>query len=180
MVLFGEPITDIALIAVIIAVVLFILQKVVGGKKLKENQKKMKEKQKQIKELNKKGDEKSKQKAMELQKEMLAEMPQMLSGSMKTMIISMVIVLPTLWWLQSVYAGQQIVLPIALPIFGTETSWFWWYVIVGIIAAVILNIGGSIVNKIKEKKEIKVEPKEEKKEKPVVEDNENETKIESE
>ena len=138
-----NPAVDIALIAIAVALVSLVIQRKVMGKAgMKERQKEIKEKGAKIKELMKRDDEQAKNETKRLEKEMLDESMKMMQKSMKHMVIIMVIVIPTFWFLGANYknASGLPVGNVTLPLLGFIPSSIAWYIVVGIIAGIILNV----------------------------------------
>ena len=137
-----NPTIDIALIAIAISLVSLLVQRKVMGKGgMKEKQRAMKERQKQMTELMKRQDEQAKNELKSLEKEMMDESMGMMQKSMKHMVVIMVIVVPTFWFLNSNY-GKAVGLPIGdvkLPLLGLIPSAIAWYIVAGIVASLILN-----------------------------------------
>ncbi|MFA4907603.1 MAG: hypothetical protein WC602_05015, partial [archaeon] len=77
-----------------------------------------------------------------LEKEMLDESMKMMQKSMKHMVIIMVIVIPTFWFLGANYknASGLPVGNVTLPLLGFIPSSIAWYIVVGIIAGIMLNV----------------------------------------
>ncbi|MCX8158554.1 MAG: EMC3/TMCO1 family protein [Candidatus Diapherotrites archaeon] len=155
-----SPIVDISLVSVAIVIILQIIQnKIHDRKKMKEQRDKMTEKQKRLKELMK-NFEKNKKEIDKLQNELLLEMNEMLSKNLKFMLVSLVLALPTFWYLGSFYSSYIIDLPIPVPWFGKnsliemykQTNWLGWYVLSSLFTTLIINIFYSIKDKIEEKK----------------------------
>ena len=151
-----DPQTDITLIAIGLGIVSQALQrKLMNKKAMKANQEKMKEKQKKLNELLKKEDKKSKNEAESIQKEMLEEMNVMMKGSMRMMMASMIIFIPTFWYLGGVYGNEIISLPFPIPWFGAkefielynETSWMGWYVLNSLFFSILFNMAMNLYEK---------------------------------
>ncbi len=146
--MFVNPMVDIAIAAgVIVTVSKLIQHKFMDMKGMKRQQKEMKEMQKNINELMKKTDQKSQEEAKTLQSDMMGSMNKMMGKNMKVMMISMAVILPIFWWLSGNYNEAVINLPFSFPFLGTQTTWFWWYV----ICSLGLSISLAIITKIYEK-----------------------------
>lgn len=155
-----SPQVDIAMIAIGLSIVSQIIQrKVVNRGEMKRKQAEMKGKQNRIKELMKRNDTKSKNELQVLEREMMEAMSTMMKGSMKMMVYSMILFIPTLWFLSSSYGNEVIPLPISIPWFGTEsliqlyneTNWIGWYVLTSLICSLSFNAIINIYEKIKGK-----------------------------
>ena len=155
---FISPQIDIALVAVALSIVSQLMQRrFVNKKEMKRKQNEMKEKQERMKELMKSEDPKAKNEADALQAEMMENMSTMMKGSMKLMVFSMVLFIPTLWFLSSTYEGIAINLPIPIPWFGGEsfimlyntTSWLGWYILCSLTFSLSLNAAINIYEKVK-------------------------------
>ncbi len=143
---------DIALIAIALAIVSQMMQrKLVDKKGMKRKQEEMKKKQEMVKELMKRTDEKSKSELQALEQEMMESMSTMMKGSMKLMVFSMILFIPTLWFLSASYEGIAVDLPIPIPWFGGDrfimlynrTNWIGWYV----LCSLCFNLGlNAIIN----------------------------------
>lgn len=166
MVGFISPVVDIAIIAVVLVTTIQALQrKFVDRKKMKEDQKAIKEKQKKVRELMKKTDEKSKKEMEKLNKEVMESMSTMMQGSMRSMIISMAVIIPLWMFIGGTYANAIIALPFPIPFFSafnwldpgswfsfklyTETNWIGWYILISLSFSILLNIVLKIVEKVK-------------------------------
>jgi len=161
-----NPVVDIALAALIWVVVSQLLRrKLVDTKKLKREQARMKELQKQVQGLLKQNDEKSRQKADELQKEMLELMNRTMGGSMKPLLVTLPIIFVVYWVLGNMFSGIPIEIPFAVPVvhrmaefpfFGnfeiTSTlSWLWWFIYCSILIGIVFNVAIKIIEKTREK-----------------------------
>ncbi len=165
--LFGAM-ADIALITVVLFIVSQIAQnKFMNREEMKKHQDTIKQKQAKMKELMKKEDAKSKNELETLEKEMMQTMQNMMSGSSKVMLVSMVLFLPALWFLGEFYGKEIIPLPVPLPwlsvgfdLFNigtwgmtiySETNWFGWYFVCFIVLSILFSIGKEILKKMKAK-----------------------------
>jgi uncharacterized membrane protein (DUF106 family) len=163
--LFG-PAVDIGLLAAGLSIVMRLVQnKFVNRKQMKVRQAEMKKKQKRIKELAQRGDDKSKGEMMELQKEMMADMNEMMQGSMKSMMYTMVLIIPLWWFFGSNYAEVSINLPFAIPFWAAfdwfnpgswvtfkmfeTTNWIGWYVLISLIVSIVFSVALKIYDKVK-------------------------------
>lgn len=151
--MFINPQIDIALIAIALAVVSQVMQHTLTDRKwMKSSQKEMKEKQERIKELMKKGDS-AKGEIERLEKEMMDAMSKMMSGSMRLMLVSMIVFIPALWFLTGTYGNVVVPLPIPIPWLGgegiipimlyNETNWLGWYLLCSLASSLGLN---AVVN----------------------------------
>ncbi len=153
MVLFN-PMVELSLIAVAMVIIQQAIQEKIGNKKqLKEHQEKMKNIQEKVKGLIKKDDEKSRNERESLEKEMIESMNIVMQGSMKFMVVSLVIVLPLFWIAGLVYGAETINLPLPVPWFAaslelfnpltwielySQTNWIGWYVLNSIIFSILI------------------------------------------
>ena len=146
--MFVNPMADIAIASVVIVAISKVIHhKFMDMKGMKIQQKEMKEMQNKINELMKKTDQKSQEGAKKLQGDMMSTMNKMMSKNMKVMMISMAVILPVFWWLSGNYNEAVINLPFSFPFLGTQTNWFWWY----LICSIGISIAFAIVTKIYEK-----------------------------
>ena len=91
-------------------------------KEIKEKQKKVQE---QIKEHQKAGNH---QKALELQKELFAFMPEMMKHSMKPMLITFVPIIILFSIVRGLYAETSI-----------ASSWFWYYLVAAMVGSILFR-----------------------------------------
>ncbi len=154
-----SPHIDIALVAVVLSLLSQVMRRVLTDQKnIKKMQKGMKDKQAKIKELMKKEDAKSKKELERLQGEMMEGMALMMKGTNKLMLVSMVVFLPTFWFLGGVYGNFEFPLPVPLPWFGGEffitlvssTNFVGWYFVCSLVFSLVIN---GIINAIEKRKE---------------------------
>ena len=158
MLLLPDPAMDIALIAVLFGLFSFgVNRKLIDQKAMKATQKDMGEKRKKAMELMKKNDEKSKKEADKLNQEMMESTTKTMGGTLKAMVVVMIVFFPLFGIINASYEGKIISLPLNVPFLGTETSWFWWWVVVGIITSIVLQIGIKIFESMKEKNKVKAD-----------------------
>ena len=93
--------------------------------RMKEIKSKQKEIQKKIKEHQKAGET---EKMLQLQKEMMADMPEMFKHSFKPMLITLVPILLMFSYVRNVFAQTTL-----------ASSWFWWYLITALISSMIFR-----------------------------------------
>ncbi len=98
---------------------------VLDKEKMKEIKDRQKKVQEQIKTHQKAGEH---QKAMELQKQLFADMPEMMKHSLKPALITMVPMIILFSFLRGVYAETII-----------AKSWFWYYLVAAIIGSMIFR-----------------------------------------
>jgi len=151
---FVNPIIELALVSIAMSFVTQIIQRKFGNRdQMKEHQEKMKTTQKRVKELMTKEDEKSKQERESLEKEMLDSMNTVMKASMKTMVVSMAIVIPVFFLMGAVYEEEIIDLPLPVPWIGTQadllnpfswfelyeqTNWIGWYILVSLLFSLLI------------------------------------------
>lgn len=153
MLLLPDPAMDIALIAVLFGLFSFAVnRKLVDQKAMKASQKEMGEKRKKAMELMKKNDEKSKKEADKLNQEMMEATTKTMGGTLKAMVVVMIVFFPLFGFINGAYNGKIIALPFNVPFLGTQSSWFWWWVVVGLITSIALQIGIKIFEMTKEKR----------------------------
>ena len=167
--MFFSPVIEIALVSIVTSTLTQLIQFKFGNRaQLVEQQKKMKETQKRVSELVGKEDEKSKREKESLESEMLESMNTMMKSSMKSMILSFVVVIPVFAFSSSVYENIVVDLPFPVPWFSTnfnlfnplgwfelynQTNWIGWYVLVSLIfSLLIFNPLMNFYKKMKEKK----------------------------
>ena len=152
MLLLPDPAMDIALIAILFGLFSFIVnRKLIDQKAMKATQKEMGEKRKKAMELMKKNDEKSKKEADKLNQEMMEATTKTMGGTLKAMAVVMIVFFPLFAVINGSYEGKIIDLPLNVPFLGTQTSWFWWWVVIGLITSIVLQIGIKIFEMTKEK-----------------------------
>lgn len=110
------------LVSLIISIVNYFFLDKERMKEIKERQKKI---QDQIKAHQKAGEH---QKAMELQKQIFADMPEMMKHSLKPALITLIPMLIFFSFLRGAYEETII-----------AGSWFWYYLIVAIIGSMIFR-----------------------------------------
>ena len=110
------------LISLVISLVSYFILDKERMKELKDKQKKVQE---QIKAHQKAGEH---QKAMDLQKQLFADMPEMMKHSLKPALITMIPMLLFFSFLRGVYAETII-----------AKSWFWYYFVTAIIGSMIFR-----------------------------------------
>lgn len=93
--------------------------------RMREIKKKQKDTQIQIKQHQKSGDM---QKVMALQKELLADMPEMMKHSFKPMIITFLPIILLFSFMRGAYAETTL-----------ADSWFWWYFITTILSSIVFR-----------------------------------------
>jgi uncharacterized membrane protein (DUF106 family) len=152
---FVNPLVDIAFISFGLSVLVQALQRVLGSKQaMQKHQTGMKEKQEKMKVLMKNTDKQSQKELEKLQGEMLESMNDMMKGSMKMMVASMILFIPALWFLQGTYDGAVIALPVPMPWFvqgfdvlnigswGIEfykqTNWLGWYFVTSLAFSLLI------------------------------------------
>ena len=108
------------LVTLFITIVTYFMTDKVRMKELRDKQKRLKE------EIKKHRD--NPQKMMELNKQMMEDMPEQLRHSFKPMLVT-IIPMMLLWtWLKGVYT----ITPIA-------STWFWWYLGASLVSSIILR-----------------------------------------
>lgn len=154
--MFVSTIVDITIISIVLFGVSQAVQaRFINRDEMKRQQEGMKAKQVKMKELMKKGDAKSKNELDAMEKEMMEDMQKMMSGSYKVMLVSMVVFLPALWFLNTFYGNAVIDMPVPLPwlrngfdlfsigSWGIEiyakTNWFGWYFVCFIVISLLYN-----------------------------------------
>jgi len=146
---FFNAMVEIALFSIAITLISRLIQeKLVDKKKQKTHQDRMKENQKKMNDLMKRNDETAKKEMEKLQGEALESMNVIMQGNMKYMIFSLPLFLVFYWVLGQLYGGTPITLPFPLPIIHrnfsfeiTSTiSWLWWYIYMGVITSIFINI----------------------------------------
>ena len=106
------------LVTLFITIVTYYMTDRVRMKELKEKQKALR------KEIKKHRD--NPQKMMELNKQMMEDMPEQLKHSFKPMMVTMIPIIIMFGWLRSTFTD---ILP----------SWFWWYMISSIVFSMSLR-----------------------------------------
>ena len=89
-------------------------------KEIREKQKRLRAEMKQYKD--------NPQKMMEINKQMMEDMPEQLKHSFKPMLVTIIPLLILFSWLRSTFAITAI-----------ASTWFWWYIITSIIFSMILR-----------------------------------------
>lgn len=130
-------------------------------------QARMKEQQATMKELWKQNTPEAKEKADKMQMEMMQETTKMMQGSMKSMIVVMVIVIPTFAlcgflyndWRTS-FIGHYPFLN-ALPDIikgygGSLPDWTIVYIVIGLIASIVIQVLSKIIEMILKKTRVEI------------------------
>jgi len=68
-------------------------------------------------------------KANEHMSEMLKASQKQFRHNMRPMMLSFVIFIVALGWLNTTYANAVVKSPVPIPLVGSELSWFWWYIL---------------------------------------------------
>ena len=108
------------LVTLFITVVTYYMTDRVRMKELKEKQKRLRKEIKQHRD--------NPQKMMELNKQMMEDMPEQLKHSFKPMLITMIPILIIFSWLRSTFVLTAI-----------AKTWFWWYIGTSILFSVSLR-----------------------------------------
>jgi len=108
------------LVTLFITVVTYYMTDRVRMKELKEKQKRLRKEIKQHRD--------NPQKMMELNKQMMEDMPEQLKHSFKPMLITMIPILIIFAWLRSTFVLTAI-----------AKTWFWWYIGTSIIFSISLR-----------------------------------------
>ncbi len=155
MITFIGPAVDIVLIGAVLVVISRIISMKMGRKggfrEQMAKQKEMMAKQKRIKELMGKNDEKSRNELAKLQQEIMQET----MAGMKQLFITMPIFLLAFGGMWTNYGETLITLPFNVPFLGTESGWYWWYLITYFSMTIIVGIAfrlGKMVKKDADKK----------------------------
>lgn len=170
MVFFGNPVIEVAIISMVVSTFHKVVQLKFGNQdQMKEHQEKMKKTQEKVKELMQRDDEKARKHREELEREMIDSMNKVMKGTMKVMVVSLIVVLPLFAILGSVYAQEVIDLPVPVPWIGSgfdflnplswvelynQTNWIGWYVLISLIfSLVVLNPLIKVYTNMKKKGE---------------------------
>ena len=108
------------LVTLFITVVTYYMTDRVRMKELKDKQKRLRKEIKQHRD--------NPQKMMELNKQMMEDMPEQLKHSFKPMLITMIPILIIFAWLRSTFALTAI-----------ANTWFWWYIGTSIVFSISLR-----------------------------------------
>ena len=128
---------DLTLISLAISFVIMVMYRfLTDPKEIKKIKAEIKHYKSLMNKAQKSGDTAGMQKYMG---EMMKLNQQHLRHNMKPMLVSMVFVIVVLGYLKSSYSGFSISLPFALPFFGNEMSWFWWYVIISFASTLVFR-----------------------------------------
>ncbi|MBU5689925.1 MAG: EMC3/TMCO1 family protein [Candidatus Aenigmatarchaeota archaeon] len=124
------------------SIIVFVNKKTVWTKEVKDLQKKLKDVEKKYSELkNKKGKkfEKEAEKLLEKQSEYMSKY---MKHSFKPLIVSVVIALILLPWMNEIYKNTTIfIIPNIIPLLGgLNITWLWWYVICSLFISIIGKI----------------------------------------
>lgn len=95
----------------------------------KEKMKTLREKQKALR-AEMKNHKDDPEKMMEINKQMLEDMPEQMKMSFKPMLVTMIPILLVFAWMRSIYALTAI-----------SGSWLWWYIGSSIVFSIILSKG---------------------------------------
>lgn len=122
-------IAELILAAIIIFIITLFYKYLVDQNKVRDHKEQIKELQKRIKELQKTNPAE----ANKLLGEVLNMTNKQMLMNFKPMIPTMLLVFALLPWIAFVYAGKQVVLlPFAIPYFGSDFGWIMWYLIISI------------------------------------------------
>ncbi|MBI4043798.1 MAG: DUF106 domain-containing protein [Candidatus Diapherotrites archaeon] len=136
-----SPTVDIALVAVLFAVISRVLQHVLLDKeKMESIQAELKVKQKKQKELMARKDAGSAKELEGLNTEMMALMSESMKGFPKLMGVSLVVFLPLWWLVASVYGNARVELFYPFSLVKPSIGWFWWYFIMSVIASAVIGV----------------------------------------
>jgi uncharacterized membrane protein (DUF106 family) len=120
------PVTSIIIFAALISLFITIVNFFVLDKdRMREIKQKQKDLQKEMKEHQKAGNT---DKMMELQKELLAYIPETFKHSMKPMLITIIPILILFAYIRGLYAATAI-----------SSTWFWWYLGTALISSIIFR-----------------------------------------
>lgn len=118
------PRTSIIIFSLIITLLITIVNfLMVDRKRMKE----IREKQKRLREEMKKFKD-NPEKILEINKQMMEDMPEQLRHSFKPMLVTLVPLLISFSWLRATYATTII-----------ASTWFWWYIGASIIFSIFLR-----------------------------------------
>jgi len=120
----GNPRTAIILISILVTFFMTVVRYFMTDReKMKEIRVRQKELRKEMKNYRD-----NPEKMLELNKQMMADMPEQLKQSFKPMIITMIPFLILFAWLRSTFALTAIA--------GT---WFWWYLVSAMVFGILLS-----------------------------------------
>lgn len=69
-------------------------------------------------------------KANEYTSEMLKASQRQFRQNLKPMMLSFLIFIVVLGWLNTTYSSVKIISPVPIPLLGSELNWFWLYIII--------------------------------------------------
>ena len=130
---------EIMAIAALLAVFTFAVNKKVGNaRKMKEAQARINEFQKRYAAAQKSGDKELIAKLDEEQKAMMGLTKEIMVGSFKPMLFTLLPALAVFYYLGGAYGKIPVV--VTLPVLGS-LGWLWWYILVAIAFGIVLEIG---------------------------------------
>lgn len=124
-------------------------KKIVNQDRMEEIKAQISAFQKKLNAAKKKGDEKEIKKLEEEQKQMLGLTKEMFINSFKPLLYTFIPVIIIFVTLNSHYGGLGNI--IELPLLNWELNWFWWYIIVSVLTAVIFELFYKRYRKAKKK-----------------------------
>lgn len=156
---FISPEVDIFVIVLAVSIVMQIVQrKFLDKKRMKMIQQEMREKSKKLNEMAKQGKSETKE-AKELQGQVMTLMSESFKGMPKQMLFSMAIYVPVFFVVGALYADAVIATPFPVPWLSgeegsiiklfTETNWFGYYVLMGLIVSIVIGIVLKVFEKVK-------------------------------
>ncbi len=117
------------LAAMIVFIITVLYKYLVDQEQMREHKEQIKTMQQKIKELQKTNPAE----ANKMLGDVLGMTNKQMLMNLKPMLVTMAFVLVFLPWIASVFGGKSVVLlPFALPFFGSELGWIAWYLIVSI------------------------------------------------
>jgi len=120
----GNPRSSIIVLAFVVSFVLTIIRYYMTDKeKMKEIKERQRELRKEMKEFKD-----NPEKIMEINKQMLEDMPEQLKQSFKPMLVTIIPLLIMFAWLKSTFAETAI-----------ASTWIWWYIGASILSSIFFS-----------------------------------------
>lgn len=122
-----QPFLEVFLWALVISLVTVFIQRLLTKpKEIREIKKELKFYQEKMKEAQKSGDMGKAKKYMD---DMFKVNQKIFRHNMKPLMVTFLVVIIILAWMNQKYVGVLVNLPFNAPFAGSDVSWFWWYVL---------------------------------------------------
>jgi uncharacterized membrane protein (DUF106 family) len=140
--------------AAVVAVCFSLINKViVDQKRLADIKKQMNDYQKEYAKAQKEGNKELVEKLDAKRGEMMGMTKEIMTSSFKPMMFTFIPAIAIIGLMNSTFTGTGNI--VKLPILGWELGWFWWYVVVSLLAGICVEIVYKAYAKQKKEKESK-------------------------